>query len=229
MRRVKLLVSEIIEFLGDEVLKVFGPIDGVYIDNSADAKHVNGYTLDYDIKNLNFYLDVKKDWEKTTLKLRDIRINEISNVLNLVTTYWNEQIESIRKSLLDIHFPKENEVNVFEKFSNRYERHIAYALEQIRGFLLCNIDYKNSKVEHHIKNKNYIYTLNVGDENEIRYVQKLYKSKLKEGINRFYVVKNDIHVENFYDLDFLYFYNFVEIVNNVNEIEHLDNNIYIEV
>lgn len=123
----------------------------------------------------------------------------------------------------------ENDITVFDKFSNRYERHIAYALEQIRGFLLCNIDYKSSKVEHHIKNKNYIYTLKVGDENEIRYVQKLYKIKLKEGINLFYVIKNDINIENFYDLDFKYLYNFVEIVNNINEIERLDNNIYIEV
>lgn len=47
MRRVKLPVSEIIEFLGDEVLKVFGPIDDIYIDNLADAKHVNEYTLDW--------------------------------------------------------------------------------------------------------------------------------------------------------------------------------------
>ena len=100
-------------------------------------------TLDYDIKNLNFYLDVKKDWEKTTLKLRDIRINEISNVLNLVTTYWNEQIESIRKSLLDIHFPKENEVNVFEKFYYSKLKCNSYKCKSFNSKLSILPTYKN--------------------------------------------------------------------------------------
>lgn len=47
MKRVKLSIKEIIEFLGDKVINVIGNIDDIYIDNLADANHVNENTLDW--------------------------------------------------------------------------------------------------------------------------------------------------------------------------------------
>lgn len=43
----KIELTQILQFLGDKVLKVMGPTDGVYIDNLADMEHVNNTTLDW--------------------------------------------------------------------------------------------------------------------------------------------------------------------------------------
>ena len=43
----RIRVSDIINTLGDLVVKTFGPIDDVYIDNLADVKHVVPTTLDW--------------------------------------------------------------------------------------------------------------------------------------------------------------------------------------
>ena len=40
-------VKEIIDFLGDKVLNIYGVFDNLYIDNLADAEHVNEHTLDW--------------------------------------------------------------------------------------------------------------------------------------------------------------------------------------
>lgn len=40
-------VQEIVDFLGPEVLSVFGPVEGVSIDNLADKERVVGTTLDW--------------------------------------------------------------------------------------------------------------------------------------------------------------------------------------
>lgn len=47
MKKVKIPVSEIVDFLGDRVLNIFGSTENVYIDNLADAKHVSETTLDW--------------------------------------------------------------------------------------------------------------------------------------------------------------------------------------
>lgn len=47
MKKVKITVDELIDFLADEVLSVLGDASGVYIDNLADVAHVNETTLDW--------------------------------------------------------------------------------------------------------------------------------------------------------------------------------------
>ena len=40
-------LRKILFFLGEKVLKVYGPVDDVYVDNLADCEHVNETTLDW--------------------------------------------------------------------------------------------------------------------------------------------------------------------------------------
>lgn len=47
MKRVKISVGELIDFLGDEVLSVMGDVFDQYVDNLADVAHVNETTLDW--------------------------------------------------------------------------------------------------------------------------------------------------------------------------------------
>ena len=47
MKKVKITVGELIDFLADEVLFVLGDVSGFYIDNLADVAHVNETTLDW--------------------------------------------------------------------------------------------------------------------------------------------------------------------------------------
>lgn len=47
MKKVKITVGELIDFLADEVLSVLGDASGFYIDNLADMAHVNETTLDW--------------------------------------------------------------------------------------------------------------------------------------------------------------------------------------
>ena len=47
MKKVKITVSELIDFLADELLFVFGDVSGLYVDNLADVAHVNATTLDW--------------------------------------------------------------------------------------------------------------------------------------------------------------------------------------
>ena len=47
MKKRRININEIIKFLGNEVVRVYGDIHGVYIDNLADVEHVNETTLDW--------------------------------------------------------------------------------------------------------------------------------------------------------------------------------------
>lgn len=47
MKREKLYVADIVSFLGEYVIKVYGNIESIYIDNLADVQNVNEYTLDW--------------------------------------------------------------------------------------------------------------------------------------------------------------------------------------
>lgn len=44
---MSLTVSEIVEFLADTLISVYGTYDGFYIDNLTDADHVNEHSLDW--------------------------------------------------------------------------------------------------------------------------------------------------------------------------------------
>lgn len=45
--KAKVKLSELLSFLGDEVIRVYGETSGAYIDNIADVAHVNKTTLDW--------------------------------------------------------------------------------------------------------------------------------------------------------------------------------------
>ena len=47
MKKAKVTLSELLSFLGDEVMRVYGETSGAYIDNLADVAHVNETTLDW--------------------------------------------------------------------------------------------------------------------------------------------------------------------------------------
>lgn len=47
MKKAKVTLSELLSFLGDEVIRVYGETLGAYIDNLADMAHVNETTLDW--------------------------------------------------------------------------------------------------------------------------------------------------------------------------------------
>lgn len=47
MKKIMILVEEIIGCLGDDYLNVYGNPEGVIVDNLADAQHVNKTTLDW--------------------------------------------------------------------------------------------------------------------------------------------------------------------------------------
>ena len=43
----KILIADVIDFLGDSVINVYGNTENVYVDNVADVAHVNATTLDW--------------------------------------------------------------------------------------------------------------------------------------------------------------------------------------
>lgn len=47
MKKRQINIDGIINFLGDEVIRIYGDIQGAYIDNLADVEHVNATTLDW--------------------------------------------------------------------------------------------------------------------------------------------------------------------------------------
>ena len=47
MKKRQINIDELISFLGEEVVRIYGDIQGVYIDNLADVEHVNETTLDW--------------------------------------------------------------------------------------------------------------------------------------------------------------------------------------
>lgn len=47
MKKVKVTVTELQSFLGDELIRIYGETEGVYIDNLADVEHVSVTTLDW--------------------------------------------------------------------------------------------------------------------------------------------------------------------------------------
>ena len=47
MKKRQINIDELISFLGEEVVRIYGDIQGIYIDNLADVEHVNETTLDW--------------------------------------------------------------------------------------------------------------------------------------------------------------------------------------
>ena len=47
MKKRQINIDELISFLGEEIVRVYGDIQDVYIDNLADVEHVNETTLDW--------------------------------------------------------------------------------------------------------------------------------------------------------------------------------------
>ena len=47
MKKRQINIDELVSFLGEEIVRVYGDTQGVYIDNLADVEHVNETTLDW--------------------------------------------------------------------------------------------------------------------------------------------------------------------------------------
>jgi len=50
---MKITILQLIDFLGDNLIRVYGSCEDAYIDNLADSNHVNEYTLDWVISKKN--------------------------------------------------------------------------------------------------------------------------------------------------------------------------------
>ena len=47
MKKNRISIQDLITFLGDDYIGVYGDTQGVFIDNLADMEHVNETTLDW--------------------------------------------------------------------------------------------------------------------------------------------------------------------------------------
>lgn len=92
--RKKLLLSNILQCLGPQVLKVIGPVDDICIDNLADVEHTIESTLDWINPNKNNAQDIA---ERT--KARVILVG--NNVV------YSEAIMNSGKTLVFVKNPKE--------------------------------------------------------------------------------------------------------------------------
>lgn len=93
MKRIKIEISELIDFLGDEVIRVEGIFDGQFIDHLADAAHVDATTLDW-IKSEN-------------LSKQEIAEQSIARVLLVDTEVrYTEEIRNGGKILIIVNNPK---------------------------------------------------------------------------------------------------------------------------
>jgi len=129
--------------------------------------------------------------------------------------------------LADVLFNYLNEI-LFKNFINdhnviynnqRPDRTVGYIMEQLFGFLIRNNNYNNSVIKSNIINHAFTYILKTGDLKEIDYLKKLYISNIKIGFKKFYVVTNNIVVNNWNLLDQMYLFNYIKIVNSLNDIK----------
>lgn len=74
MKKRQINIDELISFLGDEVVRIYGDIHGVYIDNLADVERVNETTLDWiKPKNPNKQIIVEKSLAHVILVDEEIK------------------------------------------------------------------------------------------------------------------------------------------------------------
>lgn len=92
MRNRVIAVSEIIRFLGEEDVIVYGPFQGVTIDNLADVKHVTSSTL---------------DWVKDGPGSQQIAESSLAKVMIVgPSVVYNDYLQRCGKVLLQVAKPK---------------------------------------------------------------------------------------------------------------------------
>lgn len=129
--------------------------------------------------------------------------------------------------LADIFFKYLN-TYIFPNFINDYnviysnenpDRNFGYTIEQLLGFLIRNNNYNNSIIKCNISNHIYAYKLKSGDTKEINYIKNLYISNLKTGFKKFYIITNNINVNDWELLNEKYYYLYIEFIKYENEIK----------
>ena len=83
MKKVKVTVNELLSFLGDEVICIYGEAEGAYIDNLADVQHVCESTLDW-VKPTNLNRQIVVEQSKAKVMLVDDGVQPVSGKVLLV-------------------------------------------------------------------------------------------------------------------------------------------------
>ncbi len=106
-KRIK--VTEITEFLGNELIRVYGLIGDEYVDNLADAEHVNEQTLDW----VSPFKSNKQDIAESS-KAKCVLVDE--------TVSYSDTIIKQGKRLLVVHNPRMIMARIADHFF--VEKHI---------------------------------------------------------------------------------------------------------
>ena len=93
MRHNRIQITEIIRILNNNVIKIEGPIENVYIDNISDVKHTTETTLDWVNPNK---LDKQIIVEKTLAKV----------VLVDTSVAYSDELKNQNKTLIYVKNPK---------------------------------------------------------------------------------------------------------------------------
>ena len=137
-----------------------------------------------------------------------LRYDTFLYLSNIIFNYFNE--------IICTNFMNNYDVIYSQKNPNK--RICAYVFEQLFGFLMYNNNYNNCIVKPNIINHTYVYELKTGNKNEIEHIKKMYFAYLKTGFKEFYVIKNGINVQDWFNLDIEYFFYYIKIINSFNEI-----------
>lgn len=198
---------------------------GYYLDHESQKWP---FCLQYDHVIYNTFLDFLKEnnvpleYDIDYYKKNSINMAGSHMFLSRYETF--EYIMNIMLKYLNFLFPGwENDFNVIYN-SNKPDRSLGHITEQLFGFLLYNVKYKNSVIEANIDRDNCVYILKDGSEEELKYVKYLYKDKIKEGCHCFYIITGNINTENWsHDrwnyLNIKYFYYYIEFIKSIDEIK----------
>lgn len=99
----KILVTDLIDFIGRDLIKVYGEIKDVYIDNLADVAHVNEHTLDWVLSKKN---------DKTVLAER----SKAKTILVDNEVVYTDGMQLAKKVLLVVNNPK----RILAKIGNHF-------------------------------------------------------------------------------------------------------------
>lgn len=99
----KILLTELIEFIGRDLIKIHGDVNDAYIDNLADVAHVNEHTLDW---------VMPKKFDKTVLAER----SKAKTILVDDEVDYTDGMRQAKKILLVVRNPK----RILAKIGNNY-------------------------------------------------------------------------------------------------------------
>ena len=97
MKKVKITVNELLSFLGDEVICVYGEAEGAYIDNLADVEHVCETTLDW-VKPINPNRQIVVEQSKAIVMLVDDGVQPVSGKVLLVVKNTKVALAKVGKA-----------------------------------------------------------------------------------------------------------------------------------